>query len=346
MSYISHNQYTSMLKKLTASSAKGKLLKESIEDARALEVELRKFFEEHYVPEAEVLKQLRYSSNPDGSVTVMRKDYGELDTDELEMEYDVEEEVEYYDMSPGPEDGESVPMYQYIVKKKSSPGVSEKLDPVGKEDSDIDNDGDTDETDEYLLKRRKAVSRSISKGRMMKEGVPKGAVESLIMSWVIPYAWMSATEEEKAQLKQDIDRARNPQGGESGVEYLKMNVLIPHIMHKSTVSKQEKDELVKDIVAAEKQEKEMQPEGLKPAPLQATGQTVVTNEDQAPYGFGVLSPDERKQLKEYIESIKTIKKEIAKLTAKAGKKFTEGGDRTGLTMPVSEKKHPKMPDEK
>ena len=76
-------------------------------------------------------------------------------------------------------------------------------------------------------------------------------------------------------------------------------------------------------------------EGLHMSPLQATGQTAVTNEDQAPYGFSVLSPDERKQLKEYIESIKTIKKEIAKLTDKAGKKVKEGdlgGDRTGLMM--------------
>lgn len=52
-----------------------------------------------------------------------------------------------------------------------------------------------------------------------------------------------------------------------------------------------------------------------------------------PYGFSVLSPDERKQLKEYIESVKTIKKEIAKLAAKAGKKVkTEGGNMTGLIM--------------
>ena len=32
-----------------------------------------------------------------------------------------------------------------------------KLDPVGKEDGDIDNDGDEDETDSYLLHRSKAI---------------------------------------------------------------------------------------------------------------------------------------------------------------------------------------------
>jgi hypothetical protein len=57
-----------------------------------------------------------------------------------------------------------------------------------------------------------------------------------------------------------------------------------------------------------------------------------------PFGFDVLSPDERKQLKEFIESIKTIKQEIAKLTAKAGKKVKAedlGGNRTGLVMTPS-----------
>lgn len=38
----------------------------------------------------------------------------------------------------------------------------EKLDPVGKEDEDVNNDGKTDETDEYLLNRRKAVGQAIA----------------------------------------------------------------------------------------------------------------------------------------------------------------------------------------
>ena len=38
-----------------------------------------------------------------------------------------------------------------------------KLDPVGKEDKDIDNDGDHDKTDKYLLKRRKAIGSAIRK---------------------------------------------------------------------------------------------------------------------------------------------------------------------------------------
>ena len=45
------------------------------------------------------------------------------------------------------------------------------LDPVGKEDKDIDNDGDHDKTDKYLLKRRKAIGQAIRKraGQKIKE---------------------------------------------------------------------------------------------------------------------------------------------------------------------------------
>ena len=40
--------------------------------------------------------------------------------------------------------------------------IDEGLDPVGDEDSDIDNDGDSDESDEYLRKKRAAVSKAVS----------------------------------------------------------------------------------------------------------------------------------------------------------------------------------------
>jgi hypothetical protein len=46
-----------------------------------------------------------------------------------------------------------------------------KLDAVGAEDKDIDNDGDHDSTDKYLLKRRKAIGKAIAKKRgRVKEG--------------------------------------------------------------------------------------------------------------------------------------------------------------------------------
>ena len=55
-------------------------------------------------------------------------------------------------------DAESV-MYATATKR----AMDEELDPVGKEDDDIDNDGDTDKTDKYLLNRRKTIAKNIKK---------------------------------------------------------------------------------------------------------------------------------------------------------------------------------------
>jgi len=49
--------------------------------------------------------------------------------------------------------------------------IPEGMDAVGAEDKDIDNDGDHDSTDKYLLKRRKAIGKAIAKKRgKVKEG--------------------------------------------------------------------------------------------------------------------------------------------------------------------------------
>jgi hypothetical protein len=47
--------------------------------------------------------------------------------------------------------------------EKPKKGGEKKLDPVGKEDGDVDNDGDQDSSDKYLMKRRKAIGKAIAK---------------------------------------------------------------------------------------------------------------------------------------------------------------------------------------
>ena len=61
--------------------------------------------------------------------------------------------------------------------KKGAPKkmLKESLDPVGKEDGDINNDGKVDKTDKYLTKRRQAVGKAIGKGRAMKEDMEEGS---------------------------------------------------------------------------------------------------------------------------------------------------------------------------
>jgi len=46
--------------------------------------------------------------------------------------------------------------------KKEEFELSEKLDPVGKEDKDIDNDGDHDKSDKYLHARRKKIGKILA----------------------------------------------------------------------------------------------------------------------------------------------------------------------------------------
>ena len=49
-----------------------------------------------------------------------------------------------------------------------------KMDPVGQEDGDIDNDGDKDSSDEYLMKRRKAISKAMGKKEKVDESRKPG----------------------------------------------------------------------------------------------------------------------------------------------------------------------------
>ena len=90
---------------------------------------------------------------------------------------------QYEAMDPLPPHSPTRKKIEDIVdkKKKSSPldflpkptvaYTKEAMDAVGKEDKDIDNDGDHDKTDKYLLNRRKAVSKAIAKKRgRVKEG--------------------------------------------------------------------------------------------------------------------------------------------------------------------------------
>lgn len=96
-----------------------------------------------------------------------------------------------------------------------------------------------------------------------------------------------------------------------------------------------------DYITALGKELDGMEEGLHMPPLQATGQTIIANEDQTSLGMSVLSPDERKQLAEYINSYKTIKKEIAGLLSKAGKnpKIMEGTRQEDEGVPAERPAH-------
>jgi len=54
-------------------------------------------------------------------------------------------------------------LYEGYAKSTDKDDDGDGLDPVGSEDSDVDNDGDSDESDKYLKKRRMAISKKIGK---------------------------------------------------------------------------------------------------------------------------------------------------------------------------------------
>ena len=78
--------------------------------------------------------------------------------------------VTHYDVffKEGSKTVENIPVeeLEIITESHHSHGKNkkknERLDPVGKEDGDIDNDGDKDETDKYLANRRKAIAKAIA----------------------------------------------------------------------------------------------------------------------------------------------------------------------------------------
>ena len=59
--------------------------------------------------------------------------------------------------------GEPTKSEKYKGKETAKAKSGKGLDPVGKEDSDVDNDGDVDSSDKYLMKRRKAIGKAMAK---------------------------------------------------------------------------------------------------------------------------------------------------------------------------------------
>ena len=57
--------------------------------------------------------------------------------------------------------------------------MEKKLDPVGKEDADINNDGKVDSSDGYLKNRRKAVAKAMGKKEEVKEGAGASSPEKM-----------------------------------------------------------------------------------------------------------------------------------------------------------------------
>ena len=81
--------------------------------------------------------------------------------------------------------------------------VKEALDPVGQEDADIDNDGDTDKSDKYLHNRRKAVGKAIAKKKGVKESSDYDPMDD------------DDFDHDEAEENRGVSGKNNPKGGKS-----------------------------------------------------------------------------------------------------------------------------------
>ena len=137
-----------------------------------MEGTMRKFFKlfEKGKTNEEVLRHYagKGVTIPETFLSKARKQYENLKKQKLEIEFSEQEAKDIVSISTKGPDVQLFDMGDedeglYQEKKLMSKLQKEKLDPVGQEDDDINNDGKVDKTDKYLKNRRKAVSKAINK---------------------------------------------------------------------------------------------------------------------------------------------------------------------------------------
>ena len=86
--------------------------------------------------------------------------------------------------------------------------AKKKLDAVGKEDGDVDNDGDKDKSDSYLLNRRKVISKAIKKEAVEVE---EGSAYGLTKGTGKPGGAMKAYLDKKAKKLEAEKKKQKPE---------------------------------------------------------------------------------------------------------------------------------------
>ena len=103
--------------------------------------------------------------------------------------------------------------------------VGEKMDPVGKEDDDINNDGKKDSSDEYLKKRRAAIAKSKSKTKesIVREGAEEAAELVMAAKDMVDRitSWMEDTAEMQTESMLELaDSIRDEMGSEQSEAFV------------------------------------------------------------------------------------------------------------------------------
>ena len=91
------------------------------------------------------LKEMQMTPDQEKKVDELLVQYEELSAKQKQLDVDGDGKIEGDD----------------LAKLRAGKKADEKLDPVGKEDGDIDNDGDKDSSDKYLQARRDAIGKAM-----------------------------------------------------------------------------------------------------------------------------------------------------------------------------------------
>ena len=163
-------------------------------------------------------------------------------------EYPKKKYVDEADMSGAPSIKDAKPAKKTNVKydphmKVMAPSVKEALDPVGKEDGDVDNDGKKTTSDKYIMKRRAAIRKAIAK-KKVSEGLSTDVENP---SKDIKKLASKAVKRIDTDVDGDVENNDKSKG--------KFGEFVPSADGKKRVYTKIKEELVIEVSGEEKQEK-------------------------------------------------------------------------------------------
>jgi len=98
-----------------------------------------------------------------------------------------------------------VDKYQTNMSSDNNFAFNEKMDAVGQEDGDIDNDGDKDSSDKYLAKRRKAIGKAMKKEETIFEATGKDIAKKMMGSKTMK-SFASKVAKMKSVTKGDLEK--------------------------------------------------------------------------------------------------------------------------------------------
>ena len=141
--------------------------KKQAKRAVLMEGAMKKFFEafDRGMTNEEIIQDYasRGTQVPEAFVANARKQYEGYKKLKLELEISEKEfKNSARDIVNNPEEGDTG--MEPVEGKQLASGIfNEKMDPVGQEDDDINNDGKVDKTDSYLKKKREKIAKAINK---------------------------------------------------------------------------------------------------------------------------------------------------------------------------------------